>query len=275
MKESEIKTIWRSPQYLPYVQPELTDDIVLEAEKKIGYKFPKEYVELLKIQNGGYIRFKIENTLHQQIYGIGPHFPSITDVDWTDYEGNVSFELNGLIPFDGDGHWYICLDYRKNKVDPEITFIDPEFDTEAPIAKNFKEYLSLLEIETEDRYVIETNLSLEETIKEISRAAKIEFEEPEFYNYGYANYRSKFKKSWVWISPNKVPSVFVREDDDRYDELKLRIPTDSLRFPELSENHFFIDVADDKVREKLFKVLTDNSIKINSLKQLLQTRSNQ
>lgn len=274
MKESEVKTIWRSPKYLPYVQPDLTDDIIRKAEKKIGYKFPKEYIELLKIQNGGYIRFTIENTPHEQIYGVGPNFPSVTDVDWTDYDGAVSFELNGLIPFDGDGHWYIGLDYRKNKIDPEITFIDTECDKEELIAKNFKEYLSLLKIETEGEYIIETNSTLEETIKEISRIAKIEFEAPDFYNYGYASYRSKFKKSWVWLSPNKVPSGFVREDDDRYNELKSKTLTTSLRYPEISENYLFISVADDKMREKLFKELTDNSIRIRTLEDLLQTSPN-
>ncbi|MET4137681.1 SMI1/KNR4 family protein [Pedobacter sp. UYP1] len=57
MKESEIKTMWSVPKYSPYIQPELTDEILLGAEKQLGCKLPKEYIKLLKIQNRGYTRF--------------------------------------------------------------------------------------------------------------------------------------------------------------------------------------------------------------------------
>src|SRR5688572_29754857 len=113
MKEGDIKTLWQIPKYLPYVQPSLTGEILANAEKKIGYKLPKEYIDILKIQNGGYIRFTLKETPNDQIYGIGPFFPSLTEYDWTDYEGAVGFELPGLVPFDGDGHWYLCLDIGK------------------------------------------------------------------------------------------------------------------------------------------------------------------
>jgi len=41
MKEDDINTLWQAPKYFPYVQPNLTDDIIANAEKKIGYKLPK------------------------------------------------------------------------------------------------------------------------------------------------------------------------------------------------------------------------------------------
>jgi SMI1-KNR4 cell-wall len=169
MKESDVKTIWQIPKYLPYVHPSLTDEIIANAEKKIGYALPKEYIEILKNQNGGYIRFTLPEKPHGQIYGIGPHFPSLTDFDWSEYEGIVSFKLNGLVPFDGDGHWYVCLDYRQNKLQPEITFIDTESDYEKPVAKNFQEYLNLLEIETGNEFVIETDMAIEDFIKKLQR----------------------------------------------------------------------------------------------------------
>lgn len=80
----ELQSIWQRPIYLPYLQPELTDEIIDDAEQKIGYKLPIELIKLLKIQNGGYIRKTSEEFLHDQIYGIGPYFPSITHVDWTE-----------------------------------------------------------------------------------------------------------------------------------------------------------------------------------------------
>lgn len=266
MKEDDIHTIWQVPKYLPYVQPNLTDDIIADAEEKIGYKLPKEYVEILKIQNGGYIRFRLPETLNEQIYGIGPFFPSLTDYDWTDYEGSVGFELSGLIPFDSDGHGYLCLDYRHNNAQPEITFIDTESDYEKPIAKNFQEYLKLLEIDTDNEFVIETNSTIEELVTKISSIADIKFEEPNSFDHGYPIYRSKYNDSWVWISPNKVPSGFIRESDDRYEELKSQMLPTSFRYPEIPGDFIFISVSDDLQRQNLFEILARQNIKINEAK---------
>lgn len=263
MKEDDINTLWQIPKYLPYVQPNLTDNIIANAEKKIGYKLPKEYLDILKIQNGGYIRFRLPETTNEQIYGIGPFFPSLTDYDWTDYEGTVGFELTGLVPFDGDGHWYLCLDYRHNNTQPEITFIDTESDYEKTIAKTFQEYLKLLEIDADNEFVIETNLTIEELATKISSTADIKFEEPDSFAHGYPIYRSKFNDSWVWLSPNKVPSGFIRESDDRYEELKSQMLPTSLRYPEISSNFIFISVSDDLPRQNLFDILTRQGIKIS------------
>lgn len=267
MKEKDIKTIWQVPKYLPYIQPSLTDEIIEEAEKKIGYKLPKEYLELLKIQNGGYIRFALKDTPHRQISGIGPYYPSITDFDWlSDYE-DLSFNIKDLFPFDGDGHWNICLDYRKNKLNPEITYIDTESDYEKLIAKTFNDYLNLLEIETENEYVIETNSNIEDAIKQISETAKIEFEEPDYWAHGYPVFRSNFKDSWIWISPNIAPSGFISEDDERYNELKSQMETTALRYPEIPESSLLISVSEEIVRQELFNKLTTSGIKIRELKE--------
>lgn len=266
----DIKTIWRVPQYLPYLQPTLTDEIIKVAESRIGQKLPKEYIELLRIQNGGYIRFTIADTPHSQIYGIGPYFPSLMEFEWLkEYEGTLSYELDGLIPFDGDGHWNICLDYRRNRIDPEITYIDTESDYERLIAKNFKEYLSLLKPDIEGEFFIDTDLQIEDVLKQISIAGKIDFEEPDYFAHGYPIYRSKFKDSWVWLSPNKVPSAFIREGEERYDKLKSLMNTNSIRFPELSDTDLLISVSDEDKRQDFFNTLTNAGLKIKELKEVL------
>jgi hypothetical protein len=97
--------LWQSPAYLTYVQPELTDELVSKFEKETNYKLPLEFINLLKIQNGGYIRYSLEDIPHEVIYGIGPNLPKIEKPDWSLEKEHVSFKLEGLIPFDGDGHW--------------------------------------------------------------------------------------------------------------------------------------------------------------------------
>jgi hypothetical protein len=262
-----MNKIWQSPKYLPYVQPALTNEVLAEAEQLIGHKLPIEYIELLKIQNGGYIRHTIVETAHSVIAGIGPYYPSITDDhDWSESEDwGLSFKLNGLVPFDGDGHWHICFDYRNQQVEPEITLVDIESDSEQAIAKNFKEYLSLLVMEVDDDYVIETNLSIVEAVKQVAAIAEIGFEAPDTWAHGYAEYRGKYQGNWVWISANKVPSGFVRSDDKRYDELKSQMETSALRFPEVSEYALLISTSDEKATKSLISLLTKNAWSIRPL----------
>jgi len=69
------KTIWRVPVYLPYLQLDLTDEAISAAERKIGYTLPQSFIALLREQNGGYIRYSLEDLPHEQIYGIGSSFP--------------------------------------------------------------------------------------------------------------------------------------------------------------------------------------------------------
>ncbi|QEC75685.1 SMI1/KNR4 family protein [Mucilaginibacter ginsenosidivorax] len=270
MNKSSLKSIWEAPIYLPYLQPTLTDEMVKEAENLIGFRLPYEYVNLLKIQNGGYIRYTLKNTPHSVIAGIGLNYPSITDFEWfRSYDDYMSFSLEGLFPFDGDGHWNLCLDYRKNNLEPEITYIDTESDFEELIASNFSCYLNMLEIEVEDEYIIQLALSIEYTITQISNITNIKFEEPDYFAHGYAVYRGMFNGSWVWVSPNKVPRGFIRETEDRYEELKTQMEGTALRFPEVPENSVIINISDETQGAQLINKLIENGLSINKLKDLI------
>src|SRR5262245_18293453 len=136
------QNIWRIPAYLPDLQPSQTDEVIVAAEKQIGHPLPREDLDLLRGQNGGVIRYKL-NYANEQIAGIGPNLPSLTNFPWDDYEEHVSFPLHGLYPFDGDGHWNLCLDYRNTPKCPVITCVDTEADTQSHIADSFAHYLSM------------------------------------------------------------------------------------------------------------------------------------
>lgn len=275
MRLKDPKLIWQVPIYLPYLQPTLTDNIIKDAELKIGHKLPVEYVSLLRIQNGGYIRYSLPNTPHEVIAGIGPMFPSITEFGWIEeYERSLSFELGGLVPFDGDGHWNICFDYRKNKIEPEITYIDTETDYETKIAGSFKDYLNLLVLKTDGEYVIQTDDPLEDAVKNISASTGIMFEEPDTFAHGYPIYRGKVSEAWIWVSPNKVSKGFVRSNDNRYEELKHWMEKSSLRYPELSENDLLISSSEEIEMKKLFNILSNEGVKITELSRLLEESPN-
>ncbi len=59
---------------------------------------------------------------------------------------------DGLCAFDGDGHWWVCLDYRKcgAQGEPSITHYDTEFERECEIAPSFGIFVNGLVFGEED-----------------------------------------------------------------------------------------------------------------------------
>ncbi|MDJ0944908.1 MAG: SMI1/KNR4 family protein [Kiloniellales bacterium] len=237
------ETIWQVPAYLPYLQPPLTETAVAAAEREIGHRLPEAYLDLLRKQNGGYIRFSLPEYAHEMIAGIGPHFPSLTDFDWTEVQDHVSFPLGGLVPFDGDGHWHLCLDYRDDGTGAAVTYVDIECDEQARLAPSFADYLALLRIEADDD-VLETTLEVEEIVARLSAALGVDFDPPDSWAHGYpqrsAALGNKGSPEWLWLSPNLVPRGFVRPEDDRYEALKDLLPGEALRYPEAPEGSFLL-----------------------------------
>jgi len=249
-------TIWGVPAYLPYLQPALTDEAVALAEEEIGYRLPKDYLNLLRKQNGGYIRYSLPENVHDMIAGIGPHFPSLTGFDWEACQEQVSYPLRGLVPFDGDGHWHLCLDYRRDSRSPSITHADIECDEEIHIAESFAAYLGLLRVRVDDEYVLEAVSDIETVKASLSVQLGVEFEPPDTIAHGYPIQRARLgtdqyrNPEWVWISPNTVPRGFVRNNDPRYSELKDLMPGFAERFPELPASSYIL-TASDGVRAKV------------------------
>ena len=242
-------TIWQVPAYLPYLQPALTDKAVAAAEEEIGFKLPKEYLSLLRKQNGGYIRYSLPDNPHDTIAGIGPHFPSLTEFDWEDCQEYVSYPLQGLVPFDGDGHWHLCLDYRKNPKGPAITYADVECDKETHVADSFADYLAMLRIRVGDEYVLEAVSDIERSKADLCRLLGVRFDPPDTWAHGYPTHRARLgtedNPEWLWISPNTVPRGFVRKDERRYSALKDLMPGTGERFPGLPAGSYILSATED------------------------------
>jgi hypothetical protein len=234
----------------------LTDEVVEAAEQKIGYKLPSEYLNLLRKQNGGYIRFSLPEMVHDTIAGIGPYFPSLLRFDWEECQDHLSYPLQGLVPFDGDGHWHLCLDYRRDSRSPSITHADIECDQESHVAESFPAYLGMLRVRVEDEYVLEAISDIEAVKVSLSVLLGVEFEPPDTRTHGYPTHCARLgtnqykNPQCLWLSPNTVPRGFVRHNDRRYSELKDLMPGFAERFPELPASSYIL-TAPDGVREKV------------------------
>ncbi|WP_052573096.1 SMI1/KNR4 family protein [Haloferula sp. BvORR071] len=244
----EPTAIWGVPAYLPYVQPELTDEAIAEVERKIGYRLPEAYLALLRVQNGGYIRLGLPDQVHDVIAGIGPHYPALEAPDWDEVREYVSFPLDGLVPFDGDGHWHLCLDYRENPDSPKVTLADVECDHETPIADSFEEYLSLLTEDMEgDELVLPEVQNITALLEKLGRHLGVTFEDQGAWGNGYPVYRATSKQlqepNWIWISPNTVSRGFVRENDERYEEVRDYLPGQADRYPDLPPDSYIVSAT--------------------------------
>jgi SMI1 / KNR4 family (SUKH-1) len=263
-------SIWRVPAYLPYLQPPLTDKAIASAEKQIGYDLPTEYLHLLKKQNGGYIRFSLPEMVHDSIAGIGPHFPSLTGFDWDECQDHVSFPLRGLVPFDGDGNWHLCLDYRQDSSGPSITHADIECDRESRIADSFADYLAMLKSDVGDEYVLEGLSEIEKVKANLSLSLSLTFEAPDTWAHGYPTHRARLgtknNPEWIWISPNTVHRGFVRSDDPRFAELKDLMPGYASRFPEVPADSYMLTVTDG-VRSKVIDACVRTRMVIRPLRE--------
>ena len=263
------QNIWQVPAYLPYVQPPLTDQVLREAERVIGHRLPEPYVELIQQQNGGYIRHRLRDCVHSQIYGIGPHFPSLTDFDWEDSRECVSYELTGMVPFDGDGHWHLCLDFRGSKSVPSVTYIDIECDSEREIASSFSDYLALLRVDVgEGDFVMSGISDIEQTVHDLADRVGVQFEPADSYDHGYPVRRARGggrkNPEWIWISPNLVPRGFVRDDDPRFEELRASISGHAPRYPEVPELSYILSVTDG-LRAAVLRACSDCTIDVKPL----------
>ena len=127
--------------------------MVAEMERRLGVKLPVEYIELLRIQNGGYTK------------GFG--FPMSVKTTWAD-DHIPLHDLNGIVLdvgietapnlcdntyvceewglppkqvlLSGDGHYWITLDYRKSEI-PSVSWIDVECNEDIPVASTFGVFL--------------------------------------------------------------------------------------------------------------------------------------
>ena len=268
-------SIWAVPAYLPYVQPPLSETTRQQMEETLGHRLPAEYLDVLREQNGGYLRVGLPGHVHDVLSGIGPQYPSLYLPDWSEIQDEVSFPLEGLIPFDGDGHWHLCFDYRGHAETPSITYIDLESDTQTLVAPSFAAYLKQLVVPAEDgQFTLPAPEGLEELVGRLASTLQLEFENLGADDLGYPVFRAAVGRGrqpeWIWVSPNQVPQAFVRADDDEFEALKDQCSGTARRYPELSNTACLLEVSDGAA--PLLQSLTDPAWQLTPLSEALRSR---
>jgi hypothetical protein len=136
-----------------YNHPALTPEMLTEAEAILAVKLPERYIELLKIQNGGYTKGFIypmkEKTSWAEDHVPLPELSGILTNQPTYTSQNVlnsQYLINewGLpekqVLLAGDGHWWITLDYRTSAT-PSVRWLDMESNEDIFIANSFEEFI--------------------------------------------------------------------------------------------------------------------------------------
>lgn len=129
-----------------YKQEKLTDNRIKEVEEFFGYKLPKSYIELLKVQNGVYIKY--ENCWLTAIYGTGVNDKNFYGLEegfelWKDEWGYPDIG----IPFgetQSGGHDMYFMDYSSidERGELRIVRIDNEDNNvKYHVANNFEEFI--------------------------------------------------------------------------------------------------------------------------------------
>lgn len=238
------ETIWKRPAYLPYVHAPLTDGVIRAAEKQLGFDLPTEFLDLLRVQNGGPIRFSLPDSVGKLIAGIGNSFPSLTGFDLSDRQEFVDFPLDELIPFDGDGHWYHCLDYRDDTKAPGVSYIDIECNSEERLADSFSEFLQLMELVIENKLVLQNVENIDDARRRLEELYGSGFER-KMSNLGvpYLRLQTGRKRDECFrISSNRVAHGYFGHAPATFE-----FEGDAFLFPELPANAVIFDAPENYI----------------------------
>ena len=157
-EEFDLAGFWEDSDYArkEYVLPMPTDISIVAVEKKLGYKLPGSYIELMRHQNGGLPKKTAFPTAkptswaedHVSIHGIQGVGDSKTYSLCGELGSRFMISEWGYPPigiYFGDcpsaGHDMICLDYRKcgQSGEPQVVHVDQEADYKITfLSENFE-----------------------------------------------------------------------------------------------------------------------------------------
>jgi len=137
-----------------YNHPKLTDGMIEVAETSLNVKLPNLLIDLLRVQNGGYVNGLVFPTKEKtswadshialsELYGIVTNKSKETcqNILDSEYLANECGLPAKQVVLSGDGHWFITLDFREGE-NPTIRWIDLECNQDIHIADTFDEFIN-------------------------------------------------------------------------------------------------------------------------------------
>jgi hypothetical protein len=139
----ELKHRFWDPSVDFQVEVPLQESALRAVEAKLVVTLPAEYVELVRIQNGGYLMDDLrtfrspaaDDVEFRAMRGIGPE--GLLENAYLTEEWEMPPEL---VLLEGDGHTWVALDYRRDRV-PSVTWYDNELEQDIPLAPDFRTFL--------------------------------------------------------------------------------------------------------------------------------------
>ena len=152
------------------IKKNVTDDDIKKIEEKFGYKLPQEYIDLIKIRNGGVPKkryFPTEETTSwgkdyiclDAIYGIGDEDTEEFVIKEWNYP-NAGIKGIAISPNISERNAVVIMNYSNyiGRDEPEIAYVDAEYQLESnllvypiSLAKDFKSFVNGLVSEEEIR----------------------------------------------------------------------------------------------------------------------------
>lgn len=150
------------PDLETMIGPSITTEMVSQAERSLGVRLPESYLDLLRISNGGFLRYRSFPT--DQPNSWDDDSLEIRDIQGIGYPRGLDSELGSrylcaewgypehMIYLSGDGHTGFFLDYRVcgPSGEPSVAWLDVEEEPaiDIQLAPTFSDFLSRLQ-ETE------------------------------------------------------------------------------------------------------------------------------
>ncbi|MFI9509132.1 SMI1/KNR4 family protein [Nocardia sp. NPDC052566] len=148
-----MTSFWGDSDY--GVFPQLTDEMIRDAEDELGLTLPTSLVRLLRMQNGGVVgdqwnAFPVpvptsggdDYVPFDGLMGIGEQgeLTSILDTPYLVEEWGLPAPI---VLLDGDGHYWIGLDYTDcgRQGEPSVALFDTDEGTSLCLASNFEKFL--------------------------------------------------------------------------------------------------------------------------------------
>lgn len=165
------KRLWEYDVMDEYELEDFSETTLTMAENRLGVKLPVSYIGLMRSQNGGrLLRNSIQlDQLNIRVYyllGIGERLDE--GILITPYMIKEWGLPNNIVLISGDGHSWVCLDYRGNKENPCVSFIDTEENIDIKLANEFDDFINMLSKDSDEngfKLIAENTYTISEFMK--------------------------------------------------------------------------------------------------------------